>query len=482
MAESLESFYDNYVQAIREGNAAIFAGAGLSQGSGYVNWKGLLRSITTDLGLDIDRETDLIGIAQYHVNKFGSRALLNKAIIDEFLKDADLNENHRLIANLDIDTVWTTNYDKFIEQAFDEGRKRVDAKITTANLVTQRSGRGVVVYKMHGDVSQPDKAVITKEDYETYDAPDNRQMFSIKLKGDLVGKTFLFLGFSFTDPNIDYILARIRALLSGEPGIHYCVMRSVEKPKPFTGKRKANYEYEKTKLEHRIADLKRYGIRPVFVERYSEITDILRELNRRSHLKDVFISGSASQDYGPLGQDRVEGLARLLGRRIIKGGCNLVSGIGVGIGSHVIIGALESLYSSRYEDQGDRLTLRPFPQSPPTGMTLSQFWQRYRNEMISKAGVCIFVAGTKTEAGKVVQADGMMNEFDIAVAQKKYPVPIGATGHVARAIWNIVMGDVPKYFPQGGVKAHLEILGSEKKTNEDYADAVFAILGKIGAA
>ena len=58
---------------------------------------------------------------------------------------------------------------------------------------------------MHGDFSQPRNAVLTKEDYETYN--EHRALFSEKLKGDLIEKTFLFLGFSFTDPNVDYILA-----------------------------------------------------------------------------------------------------------------------------------------------------------------------------------------------------------------------------------------------------------------------------------
>jgi hypothetical protein len=35
-------------------NAAIFAGAGLSMASGYVNWSGLLMELIQDLGLDPD--------------------------------------------------------------------------------------------------------------------------------------------------------------------------------------------------------------------------------------------------------------------------------------------------------------------------------------------------------------------------------------------------------------------------------------------
>lgn len=38
-------FIDNYLQALNNGDAAIFAGAGLSVPSGCVNWKQLLNGI-----------------------------------------------------------------------------------------------------------------------------------------------------------------------------------------------------------------------------------------------------------------------------------------------------------------------------------------------------------------------------------------------------------------------------------------------------
>ena len=211
-APQIESFYKHFVKAMHEGNAGVFVGAGLSRACGYVDWRGMLRDIAADIGLDVDQETDLIALAQFHLTKhLMNRAKLDRLIIEEFTKNTTLSDNHRLLANLPIDTVWTTNYDKLIESAFEEAHRRVDVKKTPENLQHPLPGRGVTVYKMHGDVDSPQDAVLTKEDYETYDL--NRELFSIKLKGDLVGKTFLFIGFSFTDPNIDYILSRIRALL-----------------------------------------------------------------------------------------------------------------------------------------------------------------------------------------------------------------------------------------------------------------------------
>ena len=47
-------FIKNYLSALNNGDAAIFAGAGLSAPSGCVNWKQLLREIAEELELDIE--------------------------------------------------------------------------------------------------------------------------------------------------------------------------------------------------------------------------------------------------------------------------------------------------------------------------------------------------------------------------------------------------------------------------------------------
>ena len=455
MLVNLETFYGHFEKALEEGYAALFAGADLSRPSGFVNRKELLRDIANELGLDVDRESD----------------------IEEFTKDAKLTENHRLITVLPIKTVWTTNYDQLLEQAYRETRKRPDVKIKQDDLAVTIPKRDVTIYKMHGDFSQPQNAVLTKEDYETYN--EHRALFSEKLKGDLIEKTFLFLGFSFTDPNIDYILGRIRALLGQNQREHYCIMRRPQIPKE-EGRAKAQFKYEKTKLDLRIADLKRYGIRALLVDDYAEVTAILKELSRRSHRKDIFVSGSAS-DFSPMGRERVEKLAREIGQEIIRKGHNLVSGIGLGIGGVVILGAMEELYTDDKSEFGDRTTLRPFPQEPPRGMTRETFLTRYREDMIANAGFAVFLCGNKLDpsTGKTVIAGGVMKEFEITKRLNRYPIPVGATGHAARRIWEEVNGSLDRFFPNGGVKGHFQTLRDTKSSNEEIVEAIFAIAKRV---
>lgn len=116
MAEiSKSQMLSNFSKELRSGDAALFIGAGLSRSSGFVDWKELLRGLASDLNLDVDKESDLVALAQYHVNKRGGRGHINQLLIDEFTKDSTLTENHRLIATLPVHTIWTTNYDELLE-------------------------------------------------------------------------------------------------------------------------------------------------------------------------------------------------------------------------------------------------------------------------------------------------------------------------------------------------------------------------------
>lgn len=65
----IESFIKEFVKDLTENNVAVFAGAGMSKSAGFVNWADLLRDIATELGLSVDKEHDLISLAQYHVNE-----------------------------------------------------------------------------------------------------------------------------------------------------------------------------------------------------------------------------------------------------------------------------------------------------------------------------------------------------------------------------------------------------------------------------
>ena len=464
-----KSFINDFVIEINNGDAAIFAGAGLSSSLGFVNWKGLLKDLAEEIDLDIEKEHDLISVAQYHSNKF-KRGKINNKIINEFSTLKSGSENHVILSRIGIETYWTTNYDQIIEKTLEADGKTVELKIRSEDFGRNIKKKDAIVYKMHGDKNSPDEAVLTKDDYETYN--DKREFFSTSLRGDLLSKTFLFIGFSFDDPNLEFILARIKVLLKGNPPTHYCFFREVSE-NDFKNKKKTleenkeDFLYAKIKQQLKIEDLIRYGINPIITKEYWEITEILKELEQRVKRKNIFISGAA-HDYYPYTEDQAKDFIHKLSFNLAEKEFKIVSGYGIGIGSIVINGALDFKLNSNYRNLDDLLILRPFPQIQSGSKTIKEVWTEYRNDKISKAGIAIFVFGNKLNDKDIVDSDGMFEEFDICISNKVIPIPIGSTGSVSKKLWNKVISNFNFYYPEIiELKNAITELGKDTNSTEE---------------
>jgi len=440
-AISESTFIREFTRELHNKNAAVFAGAGLSMASGYVDWKGLLKTLITELGLDPEQEDDLVTLAQYHCNQAGgNKARLTQTIFDHFAQTRTPTANHRLLAGLPIYTYWTTNYDKLIEQSLVEAKKVPDVKYTLKQLAVTRLDRDVAVYKMHGDVEHAADAIICKDDYEAY--PLKMAAFLSALRGDLIEKTFLFLGFSFTDPNVDYILSRVRAQYEQHARHHYCIQKQVSQGKDETPEA---FKRRQLKQHYFVRDLKRFGIQTVLVNDYPDITRLLRAVTAQYKRSSILISGAADT-YGTWSQP--EAFLHMLSHELAARKNRLITGFGVGVGSAVINGALAYLNEAGKTISDEDLVMRPFPQVATGGKSLAQQWTDYRKAMIEYAGIAIFVFGNKRDAkGDVVASHGMKEEFDLCLQAGVHPIPIGATGFMAQELWKETAQQFDKLYP-----------------------------------
>jgi hypothetical protein len=437
----IEAFIKDFVKDLAENNVAIFAGAGMSKGAGYVDWYELLSDIADEIGLKIKIERDLISLAQYHVNERGGKAGIIKKILQEFSEQAESSENHKILARLPISTFWTTNYDTLIEDSLKEAFKVVDVKHQVAQLANTRPKRDVVVYKMHGDVHHPAEAILTKEQYEFYFR--THEHFITALSGDLISKTFLFIGFSFTDPNLDYVLSRLNFQFGDNNRQHYCFIKRESKDKDDDDE---IFKYKQRKQQLRVDDLKRYKIKALLVDNYSDITEILKEIEIRFRKKTIFISGSA-EEYGKWDRNQAQSFIHLLSKNIISSNYRVVNGFGWGVGSAVINGALEAVFEKPDRYSEDQLIVKPFPQFETGGKKLPELWEEYRQRMISLAGIAIFIFGNKNDGkGNIILANGVKREFEIAIQQGLIPIPIAATGYITHEIFKEIFISPEKYY------------------------------------
>lgn len=476
LSKAHEQLVNDLTTQLRESNLAIFAGAGLSVVAGYVNWSQLLKPIADDLDLDIAKETDLVALAQYHCNaNHANRAKLNQILVTNFAATTEATENHEILARLPIATYWTTNYDKVIESALTAAQKHPDVKYTPRQLAFTKPRRDVVVYKMHGDVDHPGNAVLTRDDYETYHK--KMKPFLTALSGDLVSKTFLFVGFSFTDPNLEYILSRVRVAYDKDQRQHHAVLRKLKKRDDESD---ADFEYGTRKQELFVNELLRVGVKTTWIDEFEELTEILRQVENKFKQRTVFVSGAA-HIYGKWATDESEKFVFELSKDIAEVGYRVVSGFGLGVGGAVITGVLESIYMKGGRLDNEQLILRPFPQHQVGTMTLKAVWTAYRNDMLSYAGIAVFLFGNKLEGRAVVFSSGMREEYEIAKAQGAFLIPVGITGYMAEELWNEVIDDFQETNHKNGakIKTHLQVLGDLKTTLDGARKAVLEIIKLI---
>jgi hypothetical protein len=461
-AISEEQFLREFTREIHNRNAAAFIGAGFSMSTGYVDWKTLLKDIVEDLKLDTNKEHDLVSVAQYYVNKSGSnKNRLSRTILHNFGVEKKPTRGHEILASLPIHTYWTTNYDSLIEASLRDAKKVPDVKHTIEQLSDTWPNRDAIVYKMHGDVSEPSKAIICKDDYERY--PFKMGQFSSLLKGDLMQKTFVFLGFSFTDPNIDFILSRVRAVLEDDQREHYCIQKKITK---WPREKKKDFEYRQLKQDYFIRDLKRKNIQTVEVETYDEIPLLLEKVATRFKRSSIFLSGAAAE-FGVWKSNEADSFLYDLGASLSEKNNRIVTGSGVGIGGAIINGALEQLDKDGIAISEEHLMMRPFPHTASGNPASKGRWTKYRQAMIEHAGIALFLFGNKKDkSGKIVESAGMREEFDLCIASGVVPLPVGATGYMARELWKEVDRRFDHFFPKAtaAVRRSFKAIGNAKTT------------------
>ncbi|MFD0449904.1 SIR2 family protein [Rhodococcus aetherivorans] len=130
---------------------------------------------------------------------------------------------------LDIKEIWTTNYDRLLETAIPEA-----VVVAGEDHVHNIASRRRAIIKMHGSIDNRNEwelpPVITRTDYERYELAHPRTW--TVLRSSYMSRTMLFLGFSFTDPNIEILLRLARTLGTASADRHIAVMKPPMVPMP----------------------------------------------------------------------------------------------------------------------------------------------------------------------------------------------------------------------------------------------------------
>lgn len=203
------------IEEMKQNRVILFVGAGISENLGRAPWGKLIDEMAIELGYD--REVfrsmgNYLELAEfYKIRKKSIKPL--KKWMDVNWHNSKIkiqNSNvHKLIIDLNFPIIYTTNYDRWLENAFDYYHKKYTKIVGIDDLVNLKDGVTQIV-KFHGDLEDESSIVLTESSY--FERLSFESCLDIKLRGDILGKTVLFIGYSLSDINIRYLLFKLNKL------------------------------------------------------------------------------------------------------------------------------------------------------------------------------------------------------------------------------------------------------------------------------
>jgi hypothetical protein len=132
----------------------------------------------------------------------------------EFAVDRWITPSHNELVGLELPLLFTTNYDDLIERAYVHHGRTLTVSSTAQEFVEHlRPKPEHHLVKIHGSIDNTATVVLTRDDYAR--ARIARKRIYEHLKFDIEQATYLFVGFSLSDPNINILLDDARIETGG---------------------------------------------------------------------------------------------------------------------------------------------------------------------------------------------------------------------------------------------------------------------------
>lgn len=123
--------------------------------------------------------------------------------------------SHDALVALRLGLIFTTNYDDLIERAYRHHMQDLLTSSTADEFIAHRQQRPEHhLVKVHGSIDVPRTVVLTREDYAL--ARRARRRIYEHLRVDLQETTYVFVGFSLSDPNVNMLLDDARLETGGD--------------------------------------------------------------------------------------------------------------------------------------------------------------------------------------------------------------------------------------------------------------------------
>ena len=190
-------------EELEKGKLVVFVGAGVSKNSGLPKWEELIKDYADYRGIKEFTSKQFLTIPEEVFERYGSLKYYEIAE-KRFLGKYVPNSIHRILKKMKLTYIITTNYDTLIEEEI----KNLQIVSKDEDLPYTNSNRMLI--KMHGDFENKN-IVLKKSDYDNYEK--NFQLISTLVKGLFTTNTVLFIGYSYSDTNVQQIMNWIKEIL-----------------------------------------------------------------------------------------------------------------------------------------------------------------------------------------------------------------------------------------------------------------------------
>jgi hypothetical protein len=202
------------VDEIAEGRCLPFIGAGFSMNaelppdSAMPDWQGLTDQLAEAAGISSGPGPE---VAARYERLFGRVGLIDAIRRALHPARAQPGAAHLAFANLSFDTIYTTNFDLLLEQAWERRRRPYRSLAGELQMPFHGGSLATSIVKMHGDIRHEEHIVVTKRDYDNF--LDSYPVVATHLSAMLITRTGLFVGYSRTDPDFTQINDVVRSRL-----------------------------------------------------------------------------------------------------------------------------------------------------------------------------------------------------------------------------------------------------------------------------
>ena len=206
---------EQLISAIKQKNVILFVGAGISRNLGLPSWDELICKIATEL--DYDPEIyksfgDNYALAEYYILKKGNLGSLRSWMDREWHSpkiDLASSKIHELIVKAKFPIIYTTNYDRWLEKAFDYYNESYTKIYSVADMPKIVAGQTQII-KFHGDFDDDKSIVLGEKSY--FERLEFETPLDIKLRADVLGKSVLFIGYGLADINLRFLFYKLAKL------------------------------------------------------------------------------------------------------------------------------------------------------------------------------------------------------------------------------------------------------------------------------